>query len=220
MAKKSEQKFSVKREGKYLKFYCPCGSEMWDNRKTKKSPKHPDLKCKDKECPAGEGGFPYGVWLSKEQKEKLESAQASAPKSGGGSAQTQSSQNYSGDRFNGSVPFSMYAAWAKDIAIYLATATNVTAHDDFDALYRTCLANMKETLEWFQTKNEKSDVKNIEDDELTTSDEEQEITDDVKDVDTEDDFNMDVGEPEDVSEESIKDLSEDEEDFDGLNIDL
>lgn len=30
---------------------CPiCSSEMWDNRETKKNPKAPDFKCKDKTC--------------------------------------------------------------------------------------------------------------------------------------------------------------------------
>lgn len=30
---------------------CPkCGSDMWDNRATKKNPKAPDYKCKDKSC--------------------------------------------------------------------------------------------------------------------------------------------------------------------------
>jgi hypothetical protein len=30
---------------------CPsCGSEMWDNRETKRNPRAPDFKCKDREC--------------------------------------------------------------------------------------------------------------------------------------------------------------------------
>ena len=30
---------------------CPsCGSEMWDNRQTKRTPRQPDYKCKDREC--------------------------------------------------------------------------------------------------------------------------------------------------------------------------
>lgn len=30
---------------------CPkCGGDMWDNRTTKRSPKAPDFKCKDKAC--------------------------------------------------------------------------------------------------------------------------------------------------------------------------
>ena len=36
---------------------CPeCGGPMWDNREGKKSPKSPDLKCKDKTCD-------HAVWL-------------------------------------------------------------------------------------------------------------------------------------------------------------
>ncbi len=38
---------------------CPdCGGAMWDNRETKKSPKQPDYKCKDKNCDKA-------VWLEK-----------------------------------------------------------------------------------------------------------------------------------------------------------
>lgn len=30
---------------------CPkCGGDMWDNRKSKKSPRMPDYKCKDRDC--------------------------------------------------------------------------------------------------------------------------------------------------------------------------
>lgn len=35
-----------------------CGGAMWDNTEDKKSPKHPDYKCKDKECG-------HAVWLDK-----------------------------------------------------------------------------------------------------------------------------------------------------------
>lgn len=36
---------------------CPqCGSDMWDNRQTKKNPKQPDYKCKDKACA-------HAIWL-------------------------------------------------------------------------------------------------------------------------------------------------------------
>jgi len=44
---------------------CPkCGGEMWDNRVSKKNPKGPDYKCKDKTC--GEA-----IWLN-DLKEKPE----------------------------------------------------------------------------------------------------------------------------------------------------
>ncbi len=37
---------------------CPdCGGPMWDNRQTKKNPKQPDFKCKDKD------GCGKGVWV-------------------------------------------------------------------------------------------------------------------------------------------------------------
>lgn len=41
---------------------CPdCGGPMWDNRQTKKNPKQPDYKCKDKD------GCGKGVWEQKRQ---------------------------------------------------------------------------------------------------------------------------------------------------------
>lgn len=44
---------------------CPkCNGDMYDNRADKPSPKHPDYKCKDKDCG-------HAVWLkSKEEKPK------------------------------------------------------------------------------------------------------------------------------------------------------
>jgi len=47
---------------------CPdCGGAMWDNRETKKSPKQPDYKCKNKSCDKA-------IWL----KTKAENAAAPA----------------------------------------------------------------------------------------------------------------------------------------------
>ena len=44
---------------------CPkCGGPMWDNRETKKSPKQPDYKCKDRENCDGV------IWPPREQKGK------------------------------------------------------------------------------------------------------------------------------------------------------
>jgi len=49
---------------------CPqCGSAMWDNRKDKKNPKGPDLKCKDKAC--GEA-----IWLDGWRDDLLEEVRA------------------------------------------------------------------------------------------------------------------------------------------------
>jgi len=45
---------------------CPkCGGEMWDNTTSKKNPKAPDYKCKDKNC-VDEKGFVTGVWIDNE----------------------------------------------------------------------------------------------------------------------------------------------------------
>lgn len=41
---------------------CPnCSSEMWDNRETKRNPKQPDYKCKDKSCG-------HAIWLDSKKK--------------------------------------------------------------------------------------------------------------------------------------------------------
>lgn len=42
-----------------------CGkNEWWDNTTTKKSPKHPDYKCANKEC-KGKDGYPGSRWKPK-----------------------------------------------------------------------------------------------------------------------------------------------------------
>lgn len=48
---------------------CPkCGGPTWDNRESKKNPRQPDYKCKDKSCDGV-------IWPAKEKKE----AAATAP---------------------------------------------------------------------------------------------------------------------------------------------
>ncbi len=55
---------------------CPdCGGAMWDNRETKKSPKQPDYKCKNKQCDKA-------VWLEK----RGDSTGHSAPSNANGHA--------------------------------------------------------------------------------------------------------------------------------------
>lgn len=45
--------FNEPKKPPLLHVACPfCKSECWDNRDSKKTPKHPDFKCKDKECGA------------------------------------------------------------------------------------------------------------------------------------------------------------------------
>lgn len=54
---------------------CPdCGGPMWDNRETKRSPKQPDYKCKNKQCDKA-------VWL-----EKRGATPAATPASNGNGA--------------------------------------------------------------------------------------------------------------------------------------
>lgn len=43
---------------------CPhCGSTMYDNTRTKRSPKAPDYKCSGKQCDPDGKGYPFSVWL-------------------------------------------------------------------------------------------------------------------------------------------------------------
>lgn len=44
-------------------FKCPaCASKVYDNRADKKSEKSPNFKCGNKQCTAGNNGFPYASW--------------------------------------------------------------------------------------------------------------------------------------------------------------
>tara|TARA_Y100001937_G_C7040426_1_gene294357 strand:- start:35 stop:511 length:477 start_codon:yes stop_codon:yes gene_type:complete len=44
-------------------FKCPaCASKVYDNRADKKSSKSPNFKCGNKQCTAGNNGFPYASW--------------------------------------------------------------------------------------------------------------------------------------------------------------
>lgn len=55
---------------------CPaCGSKVWDNRTSKRSPKAPDARCSNQDCQGG-NGRPWAAW-------------ADAPKQGGGRSPAQ-----------------------------------------------------------------------------------------------------------------------------------
>ena len=64
---------------------CPvCGGhKFWDNSETKKSPKHPDYKCANKEC-RDEKGYAGALWKPKEEQKAPQKPQepAGAPKGG------------------------------------------------------------------------------------------------------------------------------------------
>jgi len=189
--KSSKKGYKAVKKGKYWKFTCACGSEMWDNRFKKKTAKSPDLRCKDENCPKGEDGFPHSVWLTKDEKKRL--GMKTDYQKGG------STNSNSGDRYGNNVPPSMYAAWAKDMAIYLAQATGIKEHDELDALWRTCLKNTEQTLAWYQKEMAK---KNTPEDQK------------VKDVDEDDSTDIDsenIDEPEDINEESLDDVDESSE---------
>lgn len=202
--KKNKVKVSKNEKG-YWVFTCACGSEMWNNMlKADKHPKAPDLSCKDKACPFGSKGFPYSVWVKDpaaleilSPKRRASSKNDTKPST----AAPATAQSGSFKDYGSNIPISMYAAWAKDVAVYLAKATNIQAHDDFDALYRTCLVNMEKTLKWYAGQLNKTEEK-----------------EDVKSVD-ELELDDDIAEPEDV-DEAVKEV-EDDEDFSDLdNIDI
>ena len=76
---------------------CPkCGSDCWNNTTTKRSPKQPDYKCKDKNCDGA-------VWLKKN---------SAAPAGTGKPTGSYQKKDY-GDN----VPKSMYGAWAMNLVI-------------------------------------------------------------------------------------------------------
>lgn len=220
--KSSKKGYKAVKEGKFWKFYCACGSEMWDNRKKKKSPKSPDLRCmadgkkghdncsKGSETKSG-NWMPNSVWLSPEEREKLGMDDSSSNDTSYNS-NTQKSSNSTryNDKYKGNVPVSMYAAWAKDMALYLAKATEVTEHDELDKLWRTCLKNTQNTLDWFSNEVAKTStpveqqVKDLTDDE--------EDFGEPADVEEEDGFD-DLEEEE--SEEETKEVDDEYEDLDG-----
>jgi len=204
-----EKQYSAVKEGKYWKFYCDCGAEMWNNSYKKSkgdlSAKAPDLRCKDDNCSCGsenkKGDYnPNSVWFEDKEmeafgmkKKNFSSKQDVVTKKEKyvkAPVEVKATNQEYEELSN--IPVSMYAAWAKDVALYLAKATDIKAHDDFDALYRTCLENMKSTLTWFE--NKKEAVSKAETKEVTSSasfdNEEIEIEDsdeaeEVKDVDDE-----------------------------------
>ena len=203
VSKKS--KFSAEKKGKYWVFTCDCGSEMWNNIYKKNTAKSPDLRCKDADCSCGDKGKPHAIWLNDKQKDALgikEKAQTSNTSSNKSKSGSYSKGSY--NDFSNGTPFSMYAAWAKDVAIYLAKATGVKAHDEFDALYRTCLENMEASI-----KSHEAKLVSVK----APADEQ------IKDLDAED--SMDIDDPEDVNEDSIDDIDSEEkkvdDDFEGLD---
>jgi len=206
VVKSKKNHFSAKKNEKgYWDFTCDCGSNMWNNIfGQKKTEKSPDLRCKNEDCPHGEGKFPNSVWLDNKQRDAL-----GIKKRAGGS------KSSGGDKYNGDIPVSMFAAWAKDMALYLAQATDVKTADEVNSLHRVCIKNMAETLDWY--KNQTAKTKTPEDQQVRDLDGANDIDESITDS------------PEDISEDSIEDLDTAEEteketpvddDFADLDIDL
>jgi hypothetical protein len=118
---------------------CPfCNSTTYDNRNNKRTPKAPDFKCSNKNS-CGAGG-----WLNKDQsavnfthngakayvtmgvQSKQNTAQQSVPK-------INTYTNTPQVNRNSSVQEGIYTAWAKDLAIAMATKkSTITKEELFD----------------------------------------------------------------------------------------
>ncbi len=60
---------------------CPvCGGAMWDDRATKRNPRAPDFKCRDKPKFQGGPGCPGVIWPPREGESRTTSATRSAPR--------------------------------------------------------------------------------------------------------------------------------------------
>ena len=199
--------YSVSQNGKYLKFTCACGSEMWDNRLKKKNPKAPDLKCKDVGCTIGKNGTPNAVWLQADEVTQLDAKYKEISKSASSkpySASAKSSSNYGVE-----IPLGMQVAWAKDVAVCLATAQKIKTSEEFTALYEVCLDDMKKSVDKFLAKHAK-----VADAEVSREVADSDVVDDVIDESEE------VLEPEIVEEtEEVKEVDT-EFDFDCEDIDI
>jgi len=186
----------------YPNVTCKCGSEMWNNvGKPKKSSKAPELTCKNKGCEFGSKGYPKSVWLDKTKDKviidilsfkKAKSEFVVAEKSD----PVKKQENVTYDKFGGTIPVSMFTAWAKDMAIYLAEANGVKEHDELDKYFRTCLLNTRETINWFANLADKAQAKDV-------------VVEDVDDLDEK--VEEELGEPEDIEDDFEKDVSEDED---------
>jgi len=218
MAKQSsnqESNFKAVKKGKYLNFVCSCGSDMWNNiykkNKGEISDKSPDLRCKDSDCSYGDGKNPNSIWLTPEELTTYGfnsgNKKGNPQKSESKPVKKVEEKKYANNQVTRvteiDVPLSMYAAWAKDIAIFLAEKTGVSAHDDFDALYRTCLINLKNSLISVDSNQSVTEFT------VNTSNTSEDVSEDIlQDVVVEDD-----------DDEVVKDKNVDE-DFEDLDFEL
>lgn len=182
-------------------FYCPCGSVMWDNRSKKKQDpskaKWPDLKCKadgkkDRDfCSCGDE-YPFGFYINEGHKKQLG---YNTKGSKGREQQTENTvRNKSG------IPVSMYAAWAKDMALYLAKESGVKDWDGLQEIFDTCLVSTGESLDKYisklNTEMKSSNSKEIEDDDddFGADPEDVDVPDDLEeDDDKDEEESVDVG---------------------------
>lgn len=150
---------------------CPnCGGEMWDNRQSKKNPKMPDFRCKNKEC-KDDKGYQTGVYIPKPKKgaPALAPAQAKPPVAAPAQAvarpatpipapvQSKPVQNYGKQDYGNSVPPSMYGAWAMNLVIAFVEKGQIASLNDAITAYRDVLQGVGEAI---AANKQKLDVKN------------------------------------------------------------
>jgi len=130
---------------------CPtCGSEMYDNRESKRRPNLPDFKCKDKNC-IDTKGYNTGVYLPKGTAPKLVPAAKPIP----APIQAQkplvqtpvTPKPYNKSDYGNSVPPSMYGAWAMNLVVSLVGQGKVTSVAEGIQAYKEALKGVGDTIE-------------------------------------------------------------------------
>lgn len=141
---------------------CPvCGGEMFDNRNSKKSPSHPDFRCKNQDC-KDEKGFRTGVYLPKPKGQApaaapakpvpaakpASAAPAAGPKPAPAAATPAPARPVGGKGdYGNSVPPSMYGAWAMNLVVALVGQGKVTNVAEGVAAYKEALKGVGEAID-------------------------------------------------------------------------
>lgn len=124
---------------------CPqCNGKMYDNRGNKKSPKHPDFRCMAEDC-KDESGYRTGVYIPKDLKKQSDDELASKKSKGKSSSEGRAG----GGLYDSGTAVSMFAAWAKDISIYLADKNGIKSADEFFNLYKDVLTRTETILDTY-----------------------------------------------------------------------
>ena len=85
---------------------CPiCGGPMWDDRSSKRNPKAPDFKCKNKPKMRGGEGCEGVIWPPRDGKASPFGAPAARPASSGGGAATARPRSSSAPSYDAPPPY-------------------------------------------------------------------------------------------------------------------